>query len=112
MSLKEKLKESRRITVEIGNVKFFGRRATEAETLAYHNGDTPNTEVAINHIDGWDGVKECDFLDGGSKELLKFDKEDFADGIADRADWALEIARVVMSTGIERINKRAENAKN
>lgn len=112
MSLAERIRESRKITIEVGNIKFFARRATEDETIQYHTNDTRNIDIAINHVTGWEGVKESDLIDGGSKELIQFDQDSFNEAIKDRADWALEIAKVVFNKGYERINKRAENAKN
>ncbi len=112
MSLAERIRESRKITIEVGNIKFFGTRATAEQFSAYSINSTLDAQVARNHVTGWEGVKESDLIEGGSKEIVPFKRADFDEVIGDRPDWAGEIAKAVLSDAIDRINKRAENAKN
>ncbi len=112
MSLAEKIREQRKITVKIGEITFSGTRATSEEFSKYSISQTMDAEVSRRHITGWSGVKECDLLEGGSKDLIEFNREDFDSVIGDHPEWYGVIAKAVLTDAIERISKRAGNEKN
>jgi len=111
MSLADKIRASRKVVVTIGEIKFMGRRATAEEFARYMSAQTLDAEVARYHIYDWEGVKESDLIDGGSKDMVKFDRELFAEIIGDKPEWFGEIAKVVLADALERLKGRIENEK-
>ena len=111
MSLADKIRESRKITVTIGDLKFTGRRATAEEFARYMQAQTLDAEVSRYHITGWDGVKESDLIDGGKADLVPFNKELFYEIIGDKPEWFGVIAKAVLEDSMRRITERIENEK-
>lgn len=110
-SLADKIRESRKITIQVGDIKFYGKRATTEELARYMQAKTLDAEVARYHITGWDGVKESDLIEGGKDDLVKFDRELFFEIIGDKHEWYSEIARAVLDESMRRITERVENEK-
>lgn len=111
MSLAERLREQRKITVRVDNATFYARRATIEEFSRYSIDRTLDAEVARLHVTGWDGVKECDLIDDGSKEVIPFDREAFIEAIGDKPEWFNAIAKQVLDEAIKRLTSKAENEK-
>ncbi len=111
MSLADRIREQRKIIVTVGDLKFYGRRGTSEEFAKYSMDRTMDAEVARLHITGWEGVKESDLVDGGTKELIPFDRETFCEVIGDRLEWTAAIVKAVLGDAIKRITDRAANEK-
>lgn len=112
MSLADKIREQRKISVTVGDVTFTGTRATSEEFAKYSINQVMDAEVSRAHITGWSGVKESDLIDGGGKTELPFSKSDFDLVIGDKPDWYGAIAKAVLTDAIDRITKRVDSAKN
>ena len=111
MSLAERLREQRKITVRVGSVTFYARRATIEEFSKYSLDRTLDAEVARLHVTGWDGVRECDLIDDGSTDIVQFDRETFYEAIGDKPEWFSAIAKQVLDEAIKRLTSKAENEK-
>ena len=84
MSL-NKMKELRKVTVEVEEMKFFGRRPSLEELL--YNVNANAFDIARKFINGWENVKK-DLFSGGSDEVVAFDQEIFSEYISDSTDVA------------------------
>ena len=82
MSLAEKMRESRKVVVEVGKIKFFGRRPTLEEFGKLYNANANSYEIARKYINDWE-VTEKDLFPEGSKDSVPFDAELFAEYIVD-----------------------------
>ena len=111
-SIAGKLRAARRIEIKIGDISFFGTRATPEQFSRYATQSTTDSDVCRVHIDDWKGVKECDLIEGGSKEPVKFNQDDFFEAIAEKPEWYKPIVTEILRDAQERFKKKAENEKN
>ena len=111
MSIADKLRAARRIEIKVGDITFTGTRATPEQFSRYATQASTDAEVCRVHIDGWSGVKESDLIEGGSKEAIKFNRDDFSEAIADKPEWYRPIVADILKDAQERFTKRAENEK-
>lgn len=112
MSIADKLRAARRIKIKVGDITFTGTRATPEQFSRYATQASTDAEVCRVHIDGWENVKECDLIEGGSKDMIKFNREDFSEAIADKPEWYRPIVAEILKDAQERFQKKAENEKN
>lgn len=110
-NLAEKLRQKRRITIEIDGRKFFATRATEEQFLRYGNTGTTDAQVCRNHVTGWEGVTHNDLLEDGDESIAKWDKDVFNECIGDHSEWFGVITREIISQSMERTTERLENEK-
>lgn len=111
MSLAERIREGRKITVTIGDIKFLGIRATSEQFSGYTMNNALDAEVSRRHITGWENVRECDVIDHGSEKVIPFDREVFSEIIGDKPEWYIEIAKTVLTDAFERISRKNDNEK-
>lgn len=111
MSLADKLRANRRITVKVGDATFLGTRATPEQFSRYATQASTDAEVCRVHIDGWEGVKESDLLEGGSDELIKFNRDDFSEAISEKPDWYKPIVAKILEDAQKRFEQRQDNEK-
>ncbi len=102
MSLANKMKELRKVTVEVEEMKFFGRRPSLEELL--YNVNANAFDIARKFINGWENVKEKDLFSGGSDEVVAFDQEIFSEYISDSTD----VAEKIRDALIDSLNKYLE----
>lgn len=110
-ALADKLRAARRIEIKIDDKTFFGTRATPEQFSRYATQASTDAEVCRVHIDDWAGVKECDLIDGGSKEVVKFNRDDFFEAIGEKPDWYKPIVAEILKDAQERFATRAANEK-
>ena len=111
MSVADKLRAARKIEIKVGDLTFTGTRATPEQFSRYATQQATDAEVCRVHVDGWEGVKESDLIDGGSKEAIKFSRDDFSEAIADKPEWYKPIVAAILKDAQERFEKRAANEK-
>lgn len=111
MSLAEKIREQRKITVKVGDLTFNAKRATAEEFARYMSAQTLDAEVCRYHVTGWSGVKDSDLIDDGKDAETPFNRELFCEIIGDKPEWFGEIANAVLADAIARVTARIENEK-
>lgn len=111
MSLADRLREQRKVTVKVGDLTFYARRATIEEFSRYALDRTLDSEVSRLHVTGWDNVKESDIIDSGNKEIIPFDREAFIEVIGDKPEWFAAIAKEVLADAVKRITEKVSNEK-
>lgn len=110
-ALGDALRKERRIEVKVGDITFLGTRATMEQALGYKANGTSDAAVARAHIDGWEGVKECDLIEGGRDQKTPFDKDVFDQLVAEKIDWWKNIAEKVLDDAFARFEERQNNEK-
>jgi hypothetical protein len=110
-SLADKLRAARRVEIKVGEATFFGSRATPEQFSRYASQSSTDAEVCRVHIDDWAGVKESDIIDGGSKDVIKFDRELFGEIIGENPGWYKPIVAELLKDAQERFVKRQDNQK-
>lgn len=110
-SVADKLRAARRIEIKVGDLTFTGTRATPEQFSRYATQASTDAEVCRVHIDGWENVKESDLIEGGGKDQIKFNRDDFSEAIADKPEWYRPIVAKILEDAQERFTKRAENEK-
>jgi hypothetical protein len=83
MSLAEKIRESRKVTVKVGKITFYFTRPTEEQLWKMISNRVSDPELLRQTIIGMDGAKESDLFKGGSNDPIAFNKEDFDEAIGD-----------------------------
>lgn len=111
MSIADKLRAARRIEIKIDDKTFLGTRATPEQFSRYATQASTDAEVCRVHIDDWSGVKECDLIEGGSKEAVKFNRDDFFEVIGEKPDWYKPIVAEILKDAQERFAARKDNEK-
>ena len=101
MSLVDRMKESRKVEVVYGEMKFIGRRPTLEEFGKLYNDNANSYEIAYKFINGWENVKESNLFHGGSDDLVSFSPEIFREFICD----APNVAEVIRDSLVEALNQ-------
>lgn len=112
MSLAEKIRASRRVSIPVGKMKFLGRRPTTAEFFQMYKDGAQDVDAVIMLIDGWENVRECDLMKGGSKDLVEFDKVTFAEAIVDLPNIWQPIIEGLIKVTTEHMKLAEANEKN
>lgn len=101
MSLVDRMKESRKVEIVCGEMKFIGKRPTFEEFGKLYNENANSYEIACKFMTGWENVKESNLFSGGSDELVPFSHDVFREFICD----APNVAEVIRDSLIEALNK-------
>lgn len=110
-SLADKIRESRRIEIPVGEIKFTAYRITDEQFRIFARDGLSGAEVCRRQVIGWDGVKESDIIDGGSDNPVKFEKQLFDLIIGDKPDWWEELEKKIIDSADQRFRERFENRK-
>lgn len=111
-AIAEKLRSARRIDIKIGEITFTGSRVTPEQYSRYSNASMTDADVCRLHIDGVEGAKESDLIEGGAKTPWKFNREDFSEVIAEKPEWYKPLVVELIKHAQERYLQKAENEKN
>lgn len=112
--LAEKIKTSRQLTIEVGQMKFFARRLTWLEYARIYSGrlDAFEALLELQLVTGWENVCDKDIFPGGGDDPVPFSRKIFDESIVDMPRAYQEIADKVMSATREFFETREENGKN
>lgn len=110
-TLADRIREQRKVEIKINDVTLYASRASDAQAINYVQKATPDLDVIAEHVNGWKGVRESDFIEGGSNEEIQFDKEVFMLGIEDRIDWIKPCIEKIFVEQWERLQKKIETEK-
>lgn len=112
MSLADKMRRSRDKQVEVGRWKFTVRRPTDVQAMRFHMERSKVHEVATEVVVGWSGVREIDLFAGGTEDEAPFDREAWAEFVADHPEVWLPIKEAAFDAYNEHAEKRDAAAKN
>jgi len=110
-SIAERLRAARSIEINVGDLTFTGTRATPEEFSRYAAQATTDSQICRIHIDGWEGVKESDLIEGGKDTTVKFNRDDFSEVIAEKPEWYRPIVAEIIKDAQDRFLRKAENEK-
>lgn len=112
--LAQKIKESRKLIIKVGEMTFFARRLTFAEycKISHRKVDEHDFLTDLDIVSGWDGVRESDLFIGGGDDPVEFDSGLFSLAIVDMADAYSEISNTVVSETMKFLGKKEDNEKN
>lgn len=112
MSLIDKIKAARVVTVKVDHMTFTGRRPTYEEFgIMFHEGATA-TNIARKFISGWSGVRERDLLPGGSDDEMSFDADLWAEAVSDMPKVWKPIRDALENAVIDSVRVAEETEKN
>lgn len=112
MTLADKIRAARNLTIEVGGMRFFARRPTVEEYGALYRDGVKDPDIARRFITGWEGVRECDLMVGGAEELIAFDSAIWSEAISDMPEvWRAICAKLTAATEshLEAVGGRAKN---
>ena len=112
MSLVDRMKESRKVEVMVGEMKFMARRPTLEDFGKLYNDNVNSYEMSSRYVTGWDGVKEKHLFPEGSEELVTFSAELFREYISDAPDVAEKIRDALVASLNDYVSKRDLLRKN
>ncbi len=107
----EKIRKARQLEVKIGECSFTCQRATLEQAMLYSNARTSDAEVCRRHVIGWSGVKGTDLMPELGKDLVNYDQQLFNEIIGEKIDWWNDIAKEVLESARQRLEKRRDNEK-
>jgi len=111
-SVAERLKKERRSEIKIGEITFSGSRLTPEQYSRYSAQQLTDADVCRVHIDGVEGAKESDVIEGGAKTPWKYNREDFSEIIGEKPDWYKQLVEALIKDAKEKLLRKAENEKN
>lgn len=94
MSLADKIRKSREVTVEAGEYAFTVRRPTDLEMLVFSQ--TKDPAAMFDFVTGWKGVKEMDLFPGGGPEPVAFDREACKEWLSDRIEMFGKVSDAII----------------
>lgn len=112
MSLAEKIRESRKVTIKIGKITFHFTRPTEEQLRKMVFNQVSDPELLRQTIAGMDGAKESNLFKGGSDEPIAFNKEDFDEAIGDLPELFEPLAKQLVEKTKEYRDKGKDLEKN
>lgn len=105
------LRKKREIEVKVGNAIFNGTRVSPENFQRYVGNGVTDAQICRIHISGWKGVKGSDIVEGGSKEEIPFDREDFDEVIGEKPEWYSPIVKELCDHARKRYEERVESEK-
>lgn len=109
MSLIDKIRKAREMSVEVDGRKFTIRRPTDEEAAKFHD------ETAIAYVKrftvGWD-LAEIDIIPGGGPEKVPFDADLFAEWVADKPTLWIPLGTKILEAYQAHCQKRETAEKN
>lgn len=111
-ALIEKIKKSRRFSSEVDGLVFSGTLPTREQFFLFGRDGLTDAELARKVVDGWDFVTEAHLLDGGSNDIVPFDKALFDEVIGDKQEWWRAIADTVIVKFNDASDKKDAPEKN
>lgn len=111
-TLAEKIRASRNLTIEVAHMKFHARRPSIEEFGAIYQEGTKDPEMARRFVTGWEGVRECDLLRGGSEEPVAYDPDLWREAVSDLPEVWREICAALVKAAKEHMDAVTENRKN
>lgn len=112
MTLADKIRASRNLTIRVGHMTFFARRPSIEEFGAIYQDGTRDPDMARQFVTGWEGVRECDLLRGGSEDPVAFDPELWKEAVSDMPNEWKEICAALVKSAKEHMDAVTENRKN
>jgi hypothetical protein len=110
--LAEKIRLARQIKVEAGDWAFIVTRPTDLDMQDMRKTLPTNRDLLSKFVINWEGIKESDLYDGGTAELVPFDKEVYEEFIADHPElWSGLVNAIVDGYKVHE-QKVADSLKN
>lgn len=110
MSLIDKIRKAREVTVEAGGHSFTIRRPTDEEALRWSDsGDM--FAVVRAHTVGWN-LKELDLIPGGGPEPVAFSHELFGEWLGDQPEIWQPLGDAILQAYQAHADRRSTAAKN
>jgi hypothetical protein len=111
MSLIDKIRAAREISVEANGHKFTIRRPTDEEAVRFSAEKIDLVNVVKRFTTGWD-LHEIDLISSGSSVPVPFDPELFAEWAADNPEIWEPLGKAIMDAYTVHASKREAAAKN
>ncbi len=111
-TLAEKIRAARNLTIKVGHMTFHARRPSVEEYGAIYQAGTKDPDLARQFVTGWEGVRECDLLRGGSQDLVPYDADLWREAVSDLPEVWREICSALVKATQEHLTKTEKNKKN
>lgn len=112
MALADRIRASRRITIEVGAMRFHANRPTLEELSEIYSSNPGYPELARKFVDGWDHVRECDLLLEGAPDEVQFDAELFNAALGDLPQVWRAIGKQLIAEATAYYEKAETHRKN
>lgn len=111
MSLIDKIRKAREVTVEAGGHSFTIRRPTDEEALRMGSEGSDMFSIVRAHTVGWN-LKELDLIPGGGPEPVAFDSELFGEWLGDQPEVWQPLGEAILEAYKAHSDKRSTAEKN
>lgn len=110
--LLKKIRKGRERIIEVSGFRFTYRRPTAYEAAKAFHDNATSVEIAVAFVTGWEGVKECDIVDGATTDPAEFSRELWTEWCHDRRDFWIPIRDAVMEAYVKYSESMESEAKN
>ncbi len=110
-TLADRIREQRKVEVKIGGITLFATVSDDSDIIKYMREGTDDQEVIKAHVYGWAGVKESDLIEGGSDDVVEFDREVFELSIKNKVDWWSPSIEEIFTKPWKRLERKLELKK-
>ena len=112
-ALSNKIRKSRHISYQVeGGPKLLLIRPTLLEFMAMSEEGVSHADIARRFTIGWEGVRECDIIKGGTTDEIPFDSDAWAEWLDDNGEWWLPIGDKVIKSFNEYMERKEVSKKN
>ncbi len=111
MSLIDKIRRAREVSVEAAGKQYTIRRPTDEEAITISRDGGSLLDVVKRFTIGW-SLQEIDLIPGGSPVAVPFDAELFAEWVADQPQVWEPLGNAIMDAYKAHIERREAAAKN
>ena len=111
MSLIDKIRKAREVTIDADGHTFTIRRPTDEEALALRGDEITLVSIVKRFTIGWN-LQEIDLIPGGVPVAVPFDYDLFSEWVADRPEVWEPLGNGILDAYRAHSEKRSEAAKN
>jgi hypothetical protein len=110
-SLIERIRAARQTRVTVEGKTFIVRRPTDWEFAEMRKREVLQMDILERFVEGWEGVTELDLVPGGDASPVEFDKDLFAEWVADQDQYWTPITDAVVNEFIAHRKRLGETEK-
>lgn len=112
-ALGDKIRKAREFSIELEGWKLKMRRPTDAEAAGIlRTGKQDFLKVAADYVIGWEDVTEAEIVASGGSDPIPFDRDAWAEIVADRPELWQPINDAVIERWSQHDKARGARSKN
>lgn len=112
INLIDAIRRSRKSKITIGKFTFLFSRPTDVDFARICTKDLVHFDLALEYVDGWEGVTEADLVESGASDEVVFNKELWREFAVDQPKILQKITEAIVLSYSEHVKALGEAEKN